>query len=74
MATFGEKLKELRVASGKSQEVLANELKLSAWTLRNHEQGRRGIPTELLFQYCKALGVSSTEFENCTMRAVKKKK
>ncbi len=66
MPTFGEKLKELREASGKSQSELARELKMSPWTLRNHEQDRRGITTTAMFKYCKAFGVSIVEFEKCT--------
>lgn len=73
MATFGEKLKQLREDAGKSQTELAKEMDISPWTIRNHEQDRRGIPTKLLFQYCKTFGVSSSEFENCTMKMVEKK-
>lgn len=64
MPTFGETLKKLREASGKSQTELAEELKLSPWTLRNHEQDRRVMSAELVFQYCKALGASCSEFED----------
>lgn len=74
MKTFGERLKEVREEKGLSQEKFAKLVKQTLATIRNQEQSRRGIPTETLFDYCKALGVSCSEFEGCTTKKVKAKK
>jgi len=68
MPTFGERLKELREEKGHSQASLANVLSVSVWTIRNHEQNRRGISSEDLFTYCKTLGVPCSAFEGCTSK------
>lgn len=74
MPTFGQTLKRLREAAGKSQTDLAKEMKLSPWTLRNHEQDRGVMSAELIFRYCRALGVSCTEFEHCSQKKVSPRK
>lgn len=41
MTTFGDRLKQLRLKAGLSQQELSNELKIGRSTLANYEQGKR---------------------------------
>ncbi len=63
--TFGEKLRELRVAAGMTQEALARAAGLSLGNVRNYEQGLREPRWQNLFQLAAALGVSTNVFAVC---------
>ncbi len=62
---FGERLKQLREAAGMSQPVLATKCKLSVWTLRGWEQGKREPSWRHLLDVASVLGVDPREFDNC---------
>jgi transcriptional regulator with XRE-family HTH domain len=65
MATFGEKLRELRGKAGLSQSQLAKASGLPVDSIRNYEQGRREPGWRVLFPLARALGVKAEAFERC---------
>jgi transcriptional regulator with XRE-family HTH domain len=65
MATFGEKMKQLRTEAGLTQEALAQRAGLGIGAVRDYEQGRKGPSVPSLFKLAKALGVSCEAFADC---------
>ena len=66
----GQRIKELRLKIGLSQEALANNANVDRTYMTDVENGRRNISVEVLERIIIALGVSygefftSKEFEN----------
>ena len=66
----GQRIKELRLKLGLSQEALANNANVDRTYMTDVENGRRNISVEVLERIIIALGVSygefftSKEFEN----------
>jgi len=58
MATFGEKLKELRDAAGLTQRALAEAAGVPIGTVRDYEQGSRDPLLSNAQRLAKALGAS----------------
>jgi transcriptional regulator with XRE-family HTH domain len=56
-ATFGKRLRELREATGMSQEALAHEAGLDRTYVSSVERGKRNISLENIERLAKALGV-----------------
>jgi transcriptional regulator with XRE-family HTH domain len=66
MATFAERLKQVRQAAGLSQSELATKASVPLGTLREYEQGRRADPGfHAMMRLAKALGVDCTAFADC---------
>lgn len=65
MATFAERLRELREAANLTQEGLARSCDVSIGSIRDYEQGRREPNMRALFKVVKALGVSCEVFAEC---------
>jgi transcriptional regulator with XRE-family HTH domain len=65
MATFGEKLRQLRDGAGLTQEELARRAAIGVGAIRDYEQGRKGPSVASLFKLAGALGVSCEEFKDC---------
>jgi transcriptional regulator with XRE-family HTH domain len=65
MATFGEKLRQLRGEAGLTQEELARQAGLGLGAVRDYEQGRKGPSVASLFKLAGALGVSCEAFKDC---------
>ena len=64
--TFGEKLKELRKAAGKSRVDLAVAAGVSAGFVRDLEQGHRANPSwNTVVAIVAALGTDCTAFAGC---------
>lgn len=59
MANFNGRLKQLRLASGKTQQDLADELGISPSTIGMYEQGRRQPDQATLILMSDYFGVSS---------------
>jgi transcriptional regulator with XRE-family HTH domain len=62
---FADRLRELREASGMTQEKLANAAGLSLGAVRNYEQGIREPYWQVVFKLASALGVSCEAFRDC---------
>jgi transcriptional regulator with XRE-family HTH domain len=63
--TFAEKLRELRVAAGLTQQQLADHSRHSLPTVRSYEQGHREPLLSTAFRLARALGVSVEAFAEC---------
>jgi len=63
--TYGKRLKKLRTAAKLSQSELALKANVKIDTIQNHEQDRSSITADMLFTYCKALGVDCSSFAGC---------
>jgi transcriptional regulator with XRE-family HTH domain len=68
MATFGERLRELRLAAGLTQQGLADAAGLPLGSIRNYEQGQRECYWYALFQLARGLGVSADAFAGCVSK------
>jgi len=55
--TIGQRIKDLRIERGLSQEVLAKELKISRPALAHYEIGNRQVPNELIPKIAKFFNV-----------------
>ena len=62
MATFAERLRELRERAGLTQQQLADASGLPVGSLRNYEQGQREPYWQVVFRLAAALGVSCEAF------------
>lgn len=60
----GQRIKELRLEIGLSQEALGNKAEVDRTYVTDVENGRRNISVELLEKLIKALEVSFSEFFN----------
>ena len=60
--SVGSRIRELRVASGMTQEALALKSGLSRNLLVDVELGKSGLLYERLFDLAAAIGVSPSEF------------
>lgn len=65
MATFGERLAELRREAGLNQAQLAEQSGVPLGTLRQWEQNRREPSFTSLRAVAKALGTTCSAFEAC---------
>jgi transcriptional regulator with XRE-family HTH domain len=65
MATFAERLRELRERAGLTQQGLADATGLPVGSLRHYEQGRREPQWQALFRLADALGVGCEVFRDC---------
>ena len=65
MATFAERLKELRNLADLTQAGLAAKCNLPVFSLRNYEQGVREPSWAVMFRLAAALGVSCDAFKDC---------
>lgn len=59
---IGERLREVRIAKGLSQEELALEIDVAQGSISNYEIGRSDIPLSVLIAICHALRVSPGQF------------
>ena len=59
MATFSERLKQLRLQSGMSQSDLADKISVNKQTISQYERGVRRPDFETLSSLCDAFNVSS---------------
>lgn len=60
---FGEKIQQLRLAAGMTQQQLADATGLSLGAIRNYEQGSRENPSlAVMRMFEKAFGVSCDVF------------
>jgi transcriptional regulator with XRE-family HTH domain len=66
MSTFGEKLKELRTAAGKTQAGLASESGVPIGTIRDYEQGKRDPLLSTAQKLAHALGHRLDVFNDVT--------
>lgn len=63
--TFGERLRELRLAAELTQDQLAERTGISVWTLRGYEQGHREPTWRPFLLLCRALEVDAmTAFDD----------
>lgn len=58
---FGERLRELRLKTGLSQEKLALIAEIDRTYVSDCENGRRNTSLELIYRFAKALGVKPWE-------------
>jgi transcriptional regulator with XRE-family HTH domain len=65
MSAFAEKLKQMREASGLSQEGLAAKAGMNRFGIAKLEQGVREPSWATVQALAKALGVDCTAFANC---------
>lgn len=65
MATFGQRLQELREKAGLSQSQLAEASGVPVWSLRGYEQGRRDPLWDVVFKLAAALGTDCRVFADC---------
>ncbi|HKI30722.1 MAG TPA: helix-turn-helix domain-containing protein, partial [Gemmataceae bacterium] len=65
MATFAERLRELREKAGLTQQQLADASGLPVGSLRNYEQGQREPYWQVVFRLAAALGVRCEAFADC---------
>lgn len=73
MATFGEKLRELRDAAGMTQLALSQAAGVPIGTVRDYEQGTRDPLLSNAQRLAKALGVSLDVFPPTAPRPKKGK-
>jgi len=66
MATFGEKLKELRIAADLTQAVLADASGVPIGTIREYEQGKRDPLLSTAQKLARALGHGLDVFNEVT--------
>jgi transcriptional regulator with XRE-family HTH domain len=64
---FKEKLRELRLAAGLTQENLARKAGMTVASIRNHEQGQRSPSWLAVVKLAKALEVSTDVFSECAL-------
>jgi transcriptional regulator with XRE-family HTH domain len=65
--TFGEKMRQLRLNAGLTQEALARAADLGLGVVRDWEQDRRKPSLANLFKLCEALEVSCEVFHDCDL-------
>jgi transcriptional regulator with XRE-family HTH domain len=65
MATFAERLRELREKAGLTQQQLADASGLPVGSLRHYEQGRREPYWQVVFRLAAVLGVRCDAFADC---------
>lgn len=61
LALFGERLRELRLARGLSQEDLADAAGLDRTYVSSCERGKRNISLTNIYRLARALGVEPAE-------------
>jgi len=61
---FGERMKQLRVSAGFSQEELSFKCDLDRTYINHVERGKRNLSLSSIEKICKGLNVSLTEFFN----------
>ena len=66
MATYGERMRELREKAGLTQEAVARRIDQSVSTVRDWESNRKLPACHSLFKVAEVLGVSCTAFNGCT--------
>jgi DNA-binding XRE family transcriptional regulator len=70
MATFAERMKELRAKAGLSQSGLATKSGMSLGAIHDYEQGNREPSLRSAFKLADALGTDCRAFADCEdMRA-----
>jgi DNA-binding XRE family transcriptional regulator len=62
---FKDKLKELRLKAGLTQQELAKKAGMTLHSIRNHEQGIRLPSWPAVVRLAKALAVTTDEFAAC---------
>jgi DNA-binding XRE family transcriptional regulator len=66
MATFAERLRELRQKAGLTQQQLADATELTLGAITNYEQGRRTEPSlQIAQRLAEALGKDCRAFADC---------
>jgi transcriptional regulator with XRE-family HTH domain len=65
LMTFADKLKELRLDRGWTQEQLANRSGVPLWTVRGLEQGKRTPSWDSVVRLARAFGETSGVFDDC---------
>jgi len=60
--TFGDRLRELRVKNGMTQEALANRLSLEKMSISKYESGKMLPSSSILIALCKIFGVGAEYF------------
>jgi DNA-binding XRE family transcriptional regulator len=63
--TFAERLRQLRLGAGLTQEQLASAAGLPLGSIRNYEQGQREPYWQVVFRLAAALGTDATAFAGC---------
>jgi DNA-binding XRE family transcriptional regulator len=63
--TFAERLRQLRLGAGLTQEQLASAAALPLGSIRNYEQGQREPYWQVVFRLAAALGTDATAFAGC---------
>src|SRR4051812_25620069 len=66
--TFGEKLKELRLARGLTQPQVVESTGVGLQTLKDYEGNRRSPSLEIAQKLAAALGVGCEAFNGCEFR------
>jgi transcriptional regulator with XRE-family HTH domain len=72
MATFADRLRQLREKTGMTQQQLAEASGLPLGSLRNYEQGQREPYWQVVFRLAAALGVTCEAFADCDGAATTK--
>lgn len=72
MRTFAAQLRSLREGKGWSQRQLSDASGASQKAISQWENGERVPAFDAVQALCKALGVSCSEFDDCTYDAPKK--
>jgi transcriptional regulator with XRE-family HTH domain len=68
MATFAERLQQLREDAGLTQAGLAEKSGLPLGSIRNYEQGQREPYWNALFKLAAGLGVPVDAFADCVSK------
>jgi len=71
-ASFGKRLREIRVSRGLSQEALAFEAKLDRTYVSSCERGQRNISLDNIHRLARALRVSPATFFESSAKSRKK--
>jgi len=58
MEIIGQKIKELRLEKGLTQNILAKDLKITRPALGNYEAGNRPVPSELVLRIANYFNVT----------------
>lgn len=68
--TFGDRLRELRLAKGLTQKELAEAAQIQQSALSRWELGEQPPPFDAVHKLCKALGVRCTVFDGCDFEKI----
>jgi transcriptional regulator with XRE-family HTH domain len=66
MATYGERMRELRIKAGLTQEEVARRIDHSLSIVRDWEANRKLPSCHALYKVAEVLGVNCTAFDGCT--------